>query len=79
MISFAGDPFERLEYTGAALQSQLQLAQSEGNNAEILEINRLIAIAGGAFDFTDANLNNTVAITPSRFEEWLSNVWTGFL
>ena len=73
----AGSTFERLEYPRSALQSELQLAQTEGNVPETIKNHRLMAVGTGAYDFVDANLNSIVNVVPYRFENWLREVWNG--
>ena len=75
----SGESFERREYTPNALQSQLDLAKVEQNAAEEVKINKMMAAGAGAYDFNDANLNARVNVEASRFEDWLSIVWHGYI
>jgi len=57
------------------MQDALIYAQASGDQVEQLRVHTLVATASGRYDFANANLNNMVDVTPTRFGQWLRAAW----
>lgn len=73
--SGTGRPFERSSYTKESLQDVLTYARAVGDTTRERRILHLIVTAEGRYDFTNANLNSMVSVTPQRFRDWLAHAW----
>jgi len=71
-----GRPFELESHTRDSLRDAMTYARAVRDKRREVKLHHLMITAEGRNDYTGVNLNQLVAFTPERFQDWLMRVWS---